>query len=104
MMMKAITFLATSASQAQKVALEQRTRSREKRFNIQRTVPKVAADSLMGLVDELDYFETGFYKTQPSSATDWAMTLGESLVGNAKTWRDFAILPELGKTLSSSGR
>ena len=69
-MVKAMTFLAETQTQTQKAALEHRNRAREKRFNIHRAVPKVAAETPMGLVDELDYFETKFYKSQPTSGRD----------------------------------
>ena len=91
-MLRAMAYLAETQTQAQKAALESRNRAREKRFNIKRDVPKVAAGSAMGLVDELDYFETEFIKSQPTSGRDWAQALDENLVGQAKTWRDFAIV------------
>ena len=84
-MLRALAYLADSQTQAQKAALESRNRAREKRFNINRNVPKVAAGSPMGLVDELDYFETEFIKSQPTSGRDWAQALDENLVGQAKT-------------------
>ena len=71
-MLRAMAVLADTQTQAQKAALEYRNRAREKRFNINRNVPKVAAGSPMGLVDELDYFETEFVKSQPTSGRDWA--------------------------------
>ena len=66
--------------------------TRERRYNIKREQIKIAATGVLELIDEFDSFETEFLKSQPQCGRDWAMMLEESLVGQAKTWRDAEVL------------
>ena len=78
---------------------QKRDGDREQRFKIHRNIPKITADGATGLLDEFDEFETAFTKTNPTGPKDWAMTLDDALEGTAKSWRDYIILTDPGKTL-----
>ena len=72
---------------------------RDKHFNLSRTIPKITANSASQLLEEMEEFETEYYKTNPRNIKDWVLGLNDALEGRAKQWRDFAILQEPGRGL-----
>jgi hypothetical protein len=77
---------------------QRRDGEREARFKITRNIPKITAEGGTNLLDEFDLFESTFAKTNPQSAKDWAITLDDALDGKAKSWRDYCVLCDPGRT------
>ena len=72
---------------------------REKRFNLSRTIPKIAAETTGQFLEEIDNFEREYARTTPAGIKDWVLALEDALTGRAKAWRDLVILTNPGKEL-----
>ena len=72
---------------------------REKRFNTGKVIPKITAADAQTTLDEFTAFEEEFVKTSPGNSKAWLAMLNDALVGEAKTWKNFVIVTEPGKSL-----
>ena len=72
---------------------------RDRRFNLNRTIPKIGAETAAKFLEEIEVFEKEYAKTNPSGIKEWCMGLDDALYGRAKNWRDMVILTQPGKDI-----